>query len=355
MALKIGYPHDPVKRAKKKEQTLNDLLSSRARAWHGYFGTMSLAYEAAHKQHEATLKEIKESIKNQQAFIREMLFGAIIPAMIGGGMASLVSDMGKAIFPKLLGIAKSQKSLLVDFGAGAASTMVKDTVKKVLGQELNSLVAEPGSAWDAVGPSPLRFFLQLQTMVDNYTTDVTRSVENAKSVAGTTNDLELYIDTVNAHLLSPFIQNAPMRTDFLYRDDELAPIYEIFLWIVWARQRDVKYWSTRIYSATTTTWIDRDAGGYTDQREYSGAVYELEQLDPIRDRLQACGINTLPLTQAESLARNTSFRFLNPLWLRFLGAKHRGSLLSDLTDNLDAKVPKSALEDEPLNRSRRLK
>src|SRR6267154_1475111 len=115
MAPKIGFPHDPVEIAKKKEQTLNNLLSSRARAWHSYFDTMSLAYEAANTAHETTLKQIKQEIANKLAFLRQMLFGAIIPSMIGGGMGNLVSNAGKTLFPKLLPVAKEYSTTLVDF------------------------------------------------------------------------------------------------------------------------------------------------------------------------------------------------------------------------------------------------
>jgi hypothetical protein len=358
MAPKIGFPHDPALFAKKKEQTLNNLLSSRARAWHSYLDTMSLAYDAAHTEHETTLKKIKEEIKNKLAFIRQVLFGAIIPGMIGGGMGNLVSTAGKQFFPKLLPVAKKYSASLADFGVGATGSSVKDLVKYEVGKALNELAPDPGSEWDAVGDSPLKFFLHLNRMVDQYTTDVTRSVELARNTTRTMDDLQGYIDALNAHLLSPFIQNAPMDTDRLYNERDLAPVYEIFLWIVWARHREVNYWSNQISIATEPD--DRSMVGQIWNAAWSGdesgkrvdAELAVKQLDPILERLRLCGIHDAEVTQG---IQGGSRKFLNILWVRVLGSKHSGSLLSDLVSNLDAKVPKSALDDRPIDKSRRLK
>jgi hypothetical protein len=79
----------------------------------------------------------------------------------------------------------------------------------------------------------------------------------------------------------------------------------------------------------------------------------MAKLNPIVDRLVAAGIQESEYTQVPSSGGGK--RLLNVLWLRFLGDKHRGSLLSDLTNNLDAKAPKSAFEDGPFNKNRRLK
>jgi len=358
MALHIGFPHDPVKVAKNKEKALNDLLSSRARAWHSYFATMSLAYEAAHKQHETTLGDIKQDIRNKLEFLK-LVFFTIIPTMIGGGMGNLVSNAGKSIGPKLLDISKKNRALLIDFGVGGAGSATKDVVKGEVAKALNGLVPEPGSEWNAVGATPFAFFVQLQRMVDKYTTDVTYSVELAKRAARTDDDLHNWIDLINSHLLSPFIQNAPMDTDRLYNEVDLAPIYELFLWVFWARNRDVKYWSKEIGLATEPH--DRGILGAVwdgitlddDAIEWGKAKDAVIQLDPILERLRLCGINEMEVTQAAGW--DNSRRILNILWVRFLGNKHGNSLLFDLVSNLDKKIPTSAFDDRPVDKSRRLK
>jgi hypothetical protein len=227
MALKIGYPHDPVARVKKKHENLTSLLLTRATAWHGYFKHISIAYQDAHKAHKNTLKDIKESIQKEDAFLREVLFGTIIPAMVGAGMASLVANKGKTIFSKLLGVAEKEKNSLVDFGVAAVSSgLTNNTVKLEVSKALNGLVAEPGSVWDAVGPDPLKFFLLVDGMIDDYVTDVVSSIELKRNVTTTMDGLDDYVNVLNAHLLSPFIQKAPMDTGRYYKEDDLNPIYE---------------------------------------------------------------------------------------------------------------------------------
>ena len=358
MVVHIGRPHDPVKFAKSKEKTLNDLLSSRARAWHSYFATMSLAYEAAHKQHEKTLGDIKQDIRNKLEFLK-LVFFTIIPTMIGGGMGNLVSNAGKTLGPKLLDVSKKSRALLVDFGVGGTGSVTKDVVKGEVAKALEGLMPEPGSEWNAVGATPFAFFVQLQRMVDKYTTDVTYAVELAKRTARTDDDLHNYIDLVNSHLLSPFIQNAPMDTDRLYNEFDLAPIFELFLWVYWARTRDDKYWGKEITLAVEPhdrSLIGAIWDGVTlddDAQEWGRAKDAVIQLDPILERLRLCGINEMEVTQPAGW--NSSRRILNILWVRFLGAKHPNSLLYDLVSNLDAKAPTSAFSDKPVDKSRRLK
>jgi hypothetical protein len=358
MALQIGFPHDPVKLAKTKEKTLNDLLSSRARAWHSYFATMALAYEAAHKQHEATLTEIKQGILHKLEVLK-LVFFTIIPTMVGGGMGNLVSNAGKTIGPRLLDVSKKSRAILVDFGVGAAGTVTKDVVKGQVAKALEGLVPEPGSEWNGVGATPFAFFVQLGRMVDKYTTDVTYSVELAKRTAHSDDDLHNYIDLLNSHLLSPFIQNAPMDTDRLYTEFDLAPIYEIFLWVFWARNRDFKYWIKEITLASEPH--DRGLIGAVwdgitlddDALEWGRAKDAVIQLDPILERLRLCGINQVEVTQAAGW--DSSRRILNISWVRYLGNKHPNCLLSDLISNLDVKAPTSAFDDRPVDKSRRLK
>jgi len=352
--LKIGFPHDPVKVAKSKEQTLNNLLSSRARAWDGYFDGLSLAYIDAHTQHTATLSAIKEKMRSQQQFLRNVVLGVLLPSLVGGGMAALVTDKGAAVTKLLLPVATKRQAMLASFATGGTATITKDLVKQELAGALSQLVPQPGAEWDAVGDSPIKFFIKLRKMVNDYTTEVTRSVESARD-----STLDDYVNTVNAHLLSPFIQNAPMNTEILFSSKELAPIFEIFLWVVWARDRNVKYWRTTIGLANeleTRSFVGKVWDGVTQDQHALDVVKARDavmQLDPILARLVACGINQMEVTQGAGFDRNR--RILNILWVKLLGNQHQSSLLSDLIANLDAKFPTSALDGKPIDKSRRLK
>jgi hypothetical protein len=79
----------------------------------------------------------------------------------------------------------------------------------------------------------------------------------------------------------------------------------------------------------------------------------VKQLDPILDRLVACGINQAEVTMTSGWKPGR--RILNILWVKLLGEKHPNTLLSDLVANLDAKVPTSAFADKVIDKSRRLK
>ncbi len=210
--------------------------------------------------------------------------------------------------------------------------------------------------------TPLRFFLKLKQTIDAYATSVVNDLEMMKRRTSDTSrkpgsgtSVDEYIDALNGYLLSPFIQKAPMQKDYLYGEDDLARIFEIFLWVVWARARDVNYWSTQISRATEeddrsivgkiwdAAWHDED----TENRAF--AELRLADLDPILARLVSCGINAAGITQA--FGAHPDRRFLNILWVRFLGRNHPRSILGDLTSNLDAKQPKSFFEGGYLSRS----
>jgi hypothetical protein len=151
-----------------------------------------------------------------------------------------------------------------------------------------------------------------------------------------------------------------MDTQRLVSWKELAPIFEIFLWVYWARERDVDYWTKQINRAAEpddrslvgkiwdAAWNDDD----TVKRAWAeGAV---EQLDPILARMLTCGIKETEITQFEGGSKS-SRRFLNILMVKTLGTKHRGTLLGDLIANLDSKSPTSALDGKPVDKTRPLK
>jgi hypothetical protein len=345
---------DRLEAAQRKEQTLINLLGSRARAWDGYFDGLSLAYLDAHTRHTDTLARIKERIRNQHEFLKNILIGVLLPSMVGGGMAALVADKGKALTERLLPVATRRQALLASFGVGGVSTITEDVVKQEVSGAVSGLTPQPGAEWDDAGESPLKFFIKFQKMVNDYATDVTRSVELARD----SGLVDRYVDTVNAHLLSPFIQNAPMDTDVRHNSEDLARVFEVFLWVVWARNRDVKYWTTQIQLAQQpadrgllrSIWdgITQDDDAL-DQVKARDAV---RQLNPILDRLVELGIPEVEVTQGVEWARRG--RMLNILWVRWLGRKHPDTVLADLVSNLDAKAPTSALDGKPITKFRRL-
>ena len=363
--IKIGFPRDLVVVAKNKAQTLTNLLSSRARAWDGFFDGLTLAYIQAHTNHTQTLNAIKERIRNQTEFLKSIVFGVVLPSFIGGGMAVLVANKGMSVVKAITPVSQKWRPELSAFAVsdttadlrsailGGTSTVTKDLIKQELSKALGSLVPVPGSEWDSVGDQPIKFFVQLRKSVNDYVTDATHAVELAKR-----GPLDAYISLLDTHLLSPFIQNAPMDTSILYSDKELAPVFEVFLWVVWARARDVKYWVTQITLAT-----DPDDRGFVRKLIDAGlkdddainlvkARDAVMQLDPILDRLLACGVRQEEVTQGAGW--DNSRRLLNILWVRLLGEKRRDTLLADMVANLDAKVPKSALDNGPLTKARRL-
>ncbi len=357
MSVKIGFPHDPVQTAKKKEATLKDLLNTRTRAWSSYVDGLSLAYDAAYSLHTGTLSGIREKIRNELEFMRSVLFGAILPSALGGGVSVLVSDNAKVMMSGLFDIAKKNQKTLADMAVGGLNSVAKDLTKLEASNALNSVVPKFDGEWNAVADSPLRFFLKLEKSINDFGTDAVSAIERMKR-QGSGATLEDFIATLDGYLLSPFIQKAPMVRDYLYSDKDLAPVFEVFMWVVWAKQRDVNYWSTQIGRATEpddrsligkiweAAWSEEDA----NNRVFADAA--VERLDPILARLTACGINPSEVTQY--LGDQTSRRFLNILWVRFLGQKHHGSLLGDLVDNLDAKQPKSVFDGGPITRPMRL-
>ena len=363
--IKIGFPRDPVALAKKKKHTLDSLLASRARAWDGFFDGLSLAYIDAHAQHTATLGQIKEDIRNQTEFLRTVVFGVLLPSFIGGAMSALVADKGKQVMAKMFPIVERYRPELHNFAAapgevelrsavvGGLSAATKDLVKLEVGKALNGLAPSPGSEWDAVGDQPIKFFVQLRKMVNDFATDATHNVEGKSH-----GSLEDYVNTINAYLLSPFIQNAPMDTSILYDSKDLAPVFEVFLWVVWAQARDQKYWSTKIGLATEPdhrSFVGKIWDGVTlddDALDRVKAWDAVKQLDPILARLIACRINQSEITQTAGW--DSGRRILNILWVRFLGAKHPNTLLADLVSNISAKVRTSALDDGPITKFRRL-
>ncbi len=352
--IKIGFPRDLDKTARAKKATLDSLLASRARAWDGYFDGLSLAYIEAHKQHAKTLNDIKENIRNQQEFLKSVVLGVLIPSMVGGGMAALVADKGAALTKAMVEVATKRQAMLATFAVGGASTITEDLVKLEVGNAIAGLAVAPGSEWDSAGATPIEFFIKLRKMVNDYSTDTTHAVERGKYLP-----IHEYIALLDAHLLSPFIQNAPMDTSILYSDKELAPIMEIFLWVVWARGRETKYWLTQITRATEPDnrgFVGKlvDAGLKDEDALNRVRAYDaVRQLHPILERLRACGISSDLITQG--LAGKTDHRILNILWVRLLGQKHKDSLLGDLVANLGAKHPTSALEGKPITKFRRLK
>jgi hypothetical protein len=88
----IGFPHDPLAIARKKEATLKDQITTRGRAWSSYVNLLSLAYDTAFDFHTGALTAIREKLRSDAEFVKTVLFGALIPSMLGGGMAVLVSD-----------------------------------------------------------------------------------------------------------------------------------------------------------------------------------------------------------------------------------------------------------------------
>ncbi|MGL4324573.1 MAG: hypothetical protein ACRCTD_11105 [Beijerinckiaceae bacterium] len=357
--VKIGFPRDLDKTARAKKTTFDSLLASRARAWDGYFDGLSLAYSAAHRDHLGTLNAIKEQIRNQEEFFKTVILGILIPSFIGGGMAALVSGKGAAMIKGMAAVTSQNRVMLANFGVGGLATVTKDVLKKELENVITGLAPGPGAEWDSAGDTPLDFFLRLRKMVNDYATNAVLEIERARY-----GDIQEYIALLDAHLLSPFIRNAPMDTSILYSDKELKPVMEIFLWVVWARTRDTKYWLTQITRGTRPD--DRgmiskliDAGLKDDDAVNQVRAWaKLEQLDPILQRLKICGVRSEYITQPlgrRPIVGSSDKRVLNILWVRHLGKKYPDSLLGDLIANIDAPRPTSALEGRPVTIFRSLK
>lgn len=359
--VKIGYPYDPLAVANKKLATLKDQLTTRGRAWHGYVKTLSLAYGTAYGYHTTTLSQIREKIRSDVEFMRTVLFGAILPSALGGGMAVLVTGGGaKEMMKGLYEVSTRNQKLLLDMAVGGLNSVTKDVTKLEGSNILNSVIPKYGSEWDSVAAKPLDFFLKLDRAIDDFGTDAVHDLEVMRGVLR--NDtLDDYIAKIDSYLLSPFIQKAPMDRDRLYTEDELWPAFEAFMWVVWAKQRDVNYWSTQIGRSTEPDdrstlrklWDTASFGiSDDDDLERSEAEAAVERLDPILYRLGMCGINLGEVTQ--SLGEQPNRRFLNILWVRFLGQKHRGSLFGDLVDTSEAKQPKSVFAGGPITKTQRI-
>lgn len=355
--VQIGFPHDPVVTAKKKEATLKDLINTRSRAWSSYVKLLSLAYDQAYQQHTHTLNAIREKLRNDLVFMQQVLFGAIIPSFLGGGMAVLVSNQAKTAMSALFDVAKKNQKTLLDMGVAGVNSVAKDLTKLEASKILNSALPSYGSEWNAVANNPLRFFLQLDKTIDDFGTDAIADIERSKALVNMDN-IDDYIAKIDGYLLSPFIQKAPMDRDRLYSDTDLQPLFEVFMWVYWAKNRDVSYWSTQISRASEPD--DRSIVGKIwdaawsddDTLKRSQADYAVEQLDPILDRLTNCGVQPAEVTQP--LGDQTNRRFLNILWVRFLGQKRQGTVLAELVATLESKTPKPFFEGGPITTDRRL-
>ncbi|MEJ1157160.1 hypothetical protein [Prosthecomicrobium sp. N25] len=352
MNIKVGFPHDPVKRAQAQERRLNDLLQRSVTAWQGYFGTLSLAYFGAHAMHLNTLKNI-EALRNQNRFLVTVILGTILPAMAGGVMATIVSNSGRQVSERLLALAQKRDAALNDIIYGGFSTTAEDLTKNAVTGALQGLQPAYGDEWKNAGEDPAKFFVQLNTMVNNYATDAYYAVDLARR----TNDLDKYRDTVNSYFLNPFIVNAPLDRDRLYTEAQLQPVFEILLWIMWARTRPINYWRTNIGIATSSydrSLIGAVWDGLTKDEDALARVMAKDavvELDPILKRLVACGIPESEVTMQAGWDRRR--RILNILWVRILGSKHRNTVLGDLADALDA-APTLAFDSGPVTKARRL-
>ena len=160
-----------------------------------------------------------------------------------------------------------------------------------------------------------------------------------------------YIAKIDGYLLSPFIQKAPMERDRLYTDSDLEPLFEVFMWVYWAKNRDISYWSTQISRATepddrSMVGKIRDAAwSDDDDLKRSQAEAAVETLDPILDRLTKCGIQPHEVTQP--LGEWPDRRFLNILWVRFLGQKRQGTVLAELVANIGVQDAKAVFRRRP--------
>ena len=248
--------------------------------------------------------------------MRTVLFGAILPSALGGGVSVLVSNSAKTMMTGLFDVAKQNQKVLADMAVAGVNSVAKDLTKLEASNALKSVLPKFEDEWNAVAAAPLRFFLKLEKSINDFGTDAVATIERMKQ-KGSGASLEDFIATLDGYLLSPFIQKAPMVRDYLYSDKDLAPVFEVFMWTIWAKQRDVSYWSTQISRATEpddrsmvgkiwdAAWSDDD----TNNRVFAeGAV---ERLDPILARLTDCGINSSEVTQA--LGDQESRRFLNIL------------------------------------------
>ncbi len=300
--VQIGFPHDPVVTAKKKEATLKDLINTRSRAWSSYVKLLSLAYDQAYHLHTGALTAIREKLRNNLQFMQQVLFGAIIPSFLGGGMAVLVSSQAKAAMSTLFDVAKKNQKTLLDMGVAGVNSVAKDLTKLESSNVLNSTLPHYGSEWSAVADNPLRFFLQLDKTIDDFGTDAIADIELSKALVKM-DTIDDYIAKIDGYLLSPFIQKAPMERDRLYTDSDLEPLFEVFMWVYWAKNRDISYWSTQISRATEPD--DRSMVGKIwdaawsddDDLKRSQAEAAVETLDPILDRLTKCGIQPHEVTQ----------------------------------------------------------
>jgi hypothetical protein len=296
--------------------------------WRAHLLHIANAYEKAYNNHSTVLHGIEQQ-QRAEAELATFMASLILPSLLGGFVGGLISGKAKPALDAITDQAsKFRWSVAVDVAKTVASDMAKAEVRIVYQKLIET------SGWRPTSISPLAFLIKEESSVAEFMTAIGDAMNNSRMGRGAVS----YRDVLTGIYWSPFIRQAP-ETEDLLDVDLLARALEVFLWVDWAKHRDVDYWRTRI----STVLGPRDsslAGGTL----YDVYAHELKQLNPILERMDSCGVRREYITQGMSV---DGYRFLDLIMLGKLGPQYQGKLLGDLIEGLNGGDPQFSMSRRP--------
>ena len=301
---------------------LDRAINSANIKWSAYASDLALGYIDAYNQVRNTLDNIK-SVKKSRQEQADLFWNIVIPGIAGGLVGGIISMGSKKVLDALQGSAKSVATIASDSVRTAATDATKFETRKV--DEAIRSVADT-VPWKPTGSDPGQFGEALRNTLGHALV----AKEDLLIHAGAD-----YRSVMTILYNSPFVWMAPEETDMQkWPWQRLARVLEVFLWVDWANHRDTEYWLEKVLEATTH-----------DDKDKKDLETELNDLNPILDRLRTCGIQERFLTQYmeffmygyyKSVGGGGGHRFLNVLWIRHLGPRYKNTLLGTLLSLFDA-------------------
>jgi len=309
------------------ENTVDREINEATSEWISYLTEIAIAYRKARGEQEKVLKGMLRSAQAEEAALNAML-SLILPALTGAFVGALVSYGGRVVLRKTLADVIARKktlTTLLDSKGGApdflqpgwqgqASEILSkldevtrstservaihtDIVKSAVADIAKNIVKEkmkPGfsSPYESAGPDAEELSDLLRKLPHDWRNLHTEEKQRRKqrlsacaaanavgpnAIAEFNSALQEYAAYLQSVRCSDFVLNAPTMTGRgLLDPNGMLTVFEVMLWVQWARMRDLPYWKKRL-ADLHDTWV---VNIYTEL-----ACKDLRHLIPIEQAL----------------------------------------------------------------------